>query len=643
MNPIGNSFIHLQLKLAVFIAFFLPLSAFCQLSKGGIPYSVKLNLPRTSVPVIQIPAPDFKWLAQEDDRDSKNGLPFRYAVNIPVRIDLLKESLLQELSNGDHLYRLGISSKGALALSCYFNDFYLPEGSSLFLYDTRGIQTIGSFSSFNNQDNGHFATELIHGDQLYLEFYEPLSAQGLSRLQLSLLSYAYRGVPFRNEENIRGFGGSGSCEVNINCPEGLNWQNQKRGVVKIAVKIGSSSYWCTGTLLNNVNQDYKPYILSADHCGSVATATDLSQWVFYFNYESLDCPNPILEPVAKTMTGAKKKASSGGGGSTIKESDLYLVLLNNNVPDNYNPFYCGWNRLNTSSTSGVTIHHPQGDIKKISTYVTPLISSSWGSTPGSHWSVTWGATQSGHGVTEPGSSGAPLFNSQGEVVGQLSGGESSCTNLTAGDLYGKFSYSWQPAGSDSSNSLHHWLDPSNSGALDVPGLAPDVVYVVTNFSVDEDTIIVGTTLNFIDLTSGNPDSWKWNFTGADPAFSSEKNPKNIAYNKAGVYPVSLIASNSLTSDTLVKKSYITVLPHVFPVPFDDHCTIDLGSQSTDAIQVQIFDILGREVKFLLHEDNPGTRYSVYLKNEISGVYYLKIKTSGLDLSKKIMFIKTASH
>ncbi|MHC1708257.1 MAG: T9SS type A sorting domain-containing protein [Bacteroidales bacterium] len=628
-----------QLALYTVLISLSHLNSFCQLNTGGIPFTVKYKLSTSGITEIKIQEPDIKLLETEDSAALNNGSPFRYAVNLPVHIDLINPDYSEELSNGDQLYRIKFTVTGALALSCYFNDFYIPEGGLLYVFNN-SKQIIGGYTSINNQGNGFFATELIQGESLFIEYYEPSVIKGLSRLQLSELSYAYRGVRFNSGGDNRGFGGSGACEVNINCPEGQNWQIHKHAIMRIAVKIGSSSYWCTGTLLNNVNQDFKPYVLTADHCGSLATQADLSQWVFYFNYEGLDCPDPVLEPGSKTLTGAVKKASSGGGGSQIKESDLYLVLLNNTVPAAYNPYFSGWNRLNNPSSSGVCIHHPQGDIKKISTYTTPTVSSSWGSTPGSHWSVKWSQTQSGHGVTEPGSSGSPLFNTQGEVIGQLSGGESSCSNLTASDLYGKFSYSWQPAGADSSKSLHYWLDPLNTGSVNIPGISPTINYIVANFSADQDTFIVGNSVNFIDLSYGNPTSWKWTLEGGTPENSTEQHPKNIAYNKTGVFKVSLVASNDASADTVEKKRYITVLPNIFPVPFNKYINIDFGSQPEDNPVIEIYDILGRQVKFLLHEDNPGTRFSVYLKNPVPGVYYLNVMTSGLKLSKKILFIKT---
>lgn len=54
--------------------------------------------------------------------------------------------------------------------------------------------------------------------------------------------------------------------VDINCEEGEQWQDHKNGVVKMIIPIGTSSFLCTGAILNNTKEDLKPYLLTAFHC-----------------------------------------------------------------------------------------------------------------------------------------------------------------------------------------------------------------------------------------------------------------------------------------------------------------------------------------------------------------------------------------
>jgi len=62
---------------------------------------------------------------------------------------------------------------------------------------------------------------------------------------------------------------------------------------------------------------------------------------------------------------------------------------------------------------------------------------------------------------------------------------------------------------------------------------------VANFTSNFTTILVGNDVDFYDLTSNNPDSWLWDFTGANITSSTDQNPTNISYNTVGLYPVTL--------------------------------------------------------------------------------------------------------
>ncbi|MGB3902499.1 MAG: T9SS type A sorting domain-containing protein, partial [Bacteroidales bacterium] len=276
-----------------------------------------------------------------------------------------------------------------------------------------------------------------------------------SFFHLGEICYIYRDVLFEKS--------SGACNVNVSCSEGDNWTNQKNSVAKIQIRAGSYYYLCTGSLVNNTNNDCTPYFLTADHCGYESSTSDLNYWVFYFNYEATTCAGTFPQFSNHSVTGCTLVASDNFGATEIG-SDFYLVKLKYNVPASYNPYYNGWSRSTNVSNSGVGIHHPNGDIKKISTYQNTLSS---GYT--THWSVRWVATANGHGVTEGGSSGSPLFNSNGKIIGTLTGGSSDCSATDQPDYYGKFSYHWASNGSTSDKQLKPWLDPNNSNPIEING------------------------------------------------------------------------------------------------------------------------------------------------------------------------------
>jgi hypothetical protein len=206
-------------------------------------------------------------------------------------------------------------------------------------------------------------------------------------------------------------------------------------------------------------------------------------WKFYFHYEAPTCVNPTSAGTLATkyITGCIRISDSNDNdGSNISKSDFLLVqagsLLNETTTIGklitFGAYWNGWDANTTASTSGVSIHHPAGDIKKISSYTSTLVNSTWSGASGTHWRVTWAATANGHGVTEGGSSGSPIFtynNGSSRIVGTLSGGSSYCTATSSPDLYGKMSYHWTSDGSSSTQQLKPFLDPNNTGLLVADG------------------------------------------------------------------------------------------------------------------------------------------------------------------------------
>ena len=414
-----------------------------------------------------------------------------------------------------------------------------------------------------------FATELVEGDIITLEYQEPKHVAGKVKLDIAELCYAYRGITHLRKYNptkTTGWGTSDPCEVNVNCsPVGDNWQDEKRSVAEIWLRDGGSWGWCTGSLINNTSHDGTPYFLTADHCGgSTASAADFQVWEFYFNYEAAGCPNPAVEPSYHTLIGCQKRSVGPIAGG----SDFLLVELNTTPGITINPYYNGWDRRTITTTApGVGIHHPSGDIKKISTYNTRSIAGNInfgiGTTaPNSMWHMIFVANANGHGVTEGGSSGSPLFNSNGLTIGTLSGGNSSCTNQSGDNYYGAMFYHWESNGGTNADQLKPWLDPTSTGALTCNPYDPFSTAVPeTNFYGTPRTILEGQSVDFYDLSaSGIPiTAHNWTFNGGNPPTSTAQNPTGVVYNTAGDYDVTLRATNANGFHDSTKTNYIHVL------------------------------------------------------------------------------------
>jgi PKD repeat protein len=103
-----------------------------------------------------------------------------------------------------------------------------------------------------------------------------------------------------------------------------------------------------------------------------------------------------------------------------------------------------------------------------------------------------------------------------------------------------------------------------------------------DFESDEIIIPVGETVNFTDLTLGVPEEWQWTFEGGTPELSDDQHPQDILYDTEGEFNVTLIATNELGADTLVREGWITasttILPEVnFTVDNSVPCSSDTVS------------------------------------------------------------------
>jgi hypothetical protein len=121
-----------------------------------------------------------------------------------------------------------------------------------------------------------------------------------------------------------------------------------------------------------------------------------------------------------------KKITQGAqliANSAVSISDFALFDLTGKNGYNSNPvlrsditvYFLGWDRTGSPGTGGVGIHHPYGDIKKISTYSkSPTNSTCMNS---NYWDISFDKTSNGFSVPENVSSGSPLINSDHKVIG----------------------------------------------------------------------------------------------------------------------------------------------------------------------------------------------------------------------------------
>ena len=428
------------------------------------PKSFKLSV--AEIPEVVLPAFVMSAAEQADITDAKNGELPKFSRSINTNITLDNAGKWTVLPTGDRIWQVKITSANALALIPLFNKLFLPEGALLHVYTPKHEETLGAFTHNNTLEPRSFCTGVLHGETCVIEYFEPVAQKGKGIVSINEVGHAYRWVTPLKDANAAN--AAGACEVNVTCSEATNWADQVRGVARILVVGSQGQGYCSGSLINNVRQDCTPYLFSAEHCVDGATALQFGQWVFYFNYQASTCTGTTGSQ-NKTVNGCTEVAESNDNGGATG-SDFVLLLLNSAPTSTYNVYYNGWDNTGTASPSGVCIHHPNGDIKKISTYTQAITTTSWGgSVQNTHWDVHWAATTNGNGVTEPGSSGSPLFANTGLIIGTLTGGNSFCNTPNNPDQFGRVYYDWLSNGSANNRRLKPWLDPDNTGATSLAG------------------------------------------------------------------------------------------------------------------------------------------------------------------------------
>jgi lysyl endopeptidase len=449
----------------LFPLLFMSLLGFAQVIPEDIkPPSWGINdLP--NVTAFRLATFDLKSLQDEDIiNDQDKSIPWRFGHDIYVDHNFNEVGEWTILENGDKIWRMSYKSKDALTLNFMFDVFKIPEGAKLYVYNNDKTDLIRPFTHHNNNAEEVLGTWFVEGNQATIEYYQPANVTGKARLTVGSVIHGYRSA----ETYQKGLNDSGACNQDVDCditpggadPFGLDTVKENVKKANAMIVVGGNGA-CSGTLVNNTNNDGTPYFITANHCGGGEAG-----WAFRFNWRSsnISCSttaNSTDGSFNQTVSGAILRANSS-------QSDMNLVQIADPsffTANAANLVWAGWNRSKTITPAvNFGIHHPSGDIQKVcreddGAYRAVV------NFNGNANTQMWYIDEWELGVTEPGSSGSALYNETGHLIGMLSGGAAACngtSNNGAFDFYGRFGVAWDFGGSQSSR-LREWLDPSDSG------------------------------------------------------------------------------------------------------------------------------------------------------------------------------------
>lgn len=500
--------------VSVLLCGIMSLASYAQIGQGGIPNSLKPDYHVTGVPQkVTLHSEKFQSLLdQSSDLGSGQSQAIAYQVGwgVPANLDVARNGTWTYLGDGSKIWRLEIEVPNAKASAVYYNKFFLPEGVSLYLTNDNKRQILGAYTSKNNPVNGVFSNEPIQGSTIHMEL-NVASYVDVADIQLGVyfIGAYYKGVDYdvaqmgavTLADTIDGppFNVSAVCHKEAMCPQGDLAAKSRTSAARIIIAYAPNQGlgYCSGSLINNTGNAAggacKPLFLTASHCDTTNSHADTSfqYWQFRFNYQKSDCGSASTvyptDASAPVMTNGAKFTSrshyptftSGTSGSSRLVQDFLLLELNDAIPSDY--YLAGWNRnTNIASpamadyyTAFYGFHHPGGDLKKMSYVSTVSGNGTFNQTtvPNTHWSLS-----TTFGGTSGGSSGSGLYDVDGLLIGDLSGGpDAFCANdgrdFGINSLYSKLSYGWTndfdqtqfPAFAGSASQLRLHLDPVNSG------------------------------------------------------------------------------------------------------------------------------------------------------------------------------------
>ncbi len=413
---------------------------------------------------IYLPSVDVEAALLED---SIKGIQApRFGVKVPM--DATKTDGVVEEKGAYLVWRIAFKSIGAVSLNFQFADLFLPTGSLLYVYNKQGSMCIGPVEN-ENVIEGEYSTDVLKGNEAIIEVIMPKETLKAFAITVAGVVHGFQDI----EISTRSYGDSAPCNNDVACLGGGGNQGDAVGMI-----ISGNTRICSGALINNACQNLRPFFLTADHC---VEGQNPQNWVIRFNYDSPTCGgSEPTEWVTYNGTNLRARHSS---------SDFALVELVYPVIGQSTLAMAGWDRADANTTSGFGIHHPKGDVKKISVDFDPSVIEGYGTTGDTHLKVIWD-----DGTTEKGSSGSPLFDQSSRVVGQLHGGDTVVCSGNKTSWYGRFFKSWT-GNNSSSTRLSDWLggngNPTTTNTVRTPSISGNSPICTVNKTFVLDDLVPG--------------------------------------------------------------------------------------------------------------------------------------------------------
>jgi len=363
-------------------------------------------------------------------------------------------------TDGSVVWTATLRSPGATAVRAHLTDLALPEGAALYVYGARN-QAFGPYTGAGAVGTGELWTNSVLGDALtlQLEISGPVSFETLLDTYFVIDSVGHMGDRFsvtrwEADQAAKSFCTDGDGPINESCVFNAACSSVPSAIAPAAQAIaemlfasGGSYYICSGGLVADTTATMTPYFLTANHC--LSTGNEAASLETYWDFTA---------PCGTTACDYAWDSGRTAPGATIVSTNStsdYTLLRLASVPSGRT--FLGWTSAAVAYSNGTGLYrlsHPSGAPQAYSTHSVSTTAGTCSSWPRGSWIYS----KDTYGATEGGSSGSPVLNASGEIVGQLSGGcgtnvSDVCDNVRNATVDGAFAAYF--------GSVAPWLNPGS--------------------------------------------------------------------------------------------------------------------------------------------------------------------------------------
>ena len=342
-------------------------------------------------------------------------------------------------------FRLELDGNDTIFTGASSYRFDVPEGTESVEFDLRSVRSdidLGLFVRFK-QDNGvvdgrvlsDHQSDGIRGDKTLVisrssipplrsgTYFISVGAGTSTGIAEGTLVVTPRYVPE-------------SCFTDMSCHTDA-WGSLASAIAMITFAADDGNHYvCSGALLNDRSGSDSPYFLTAAHC--IGTETEARSIVAHWYFQNANCSGrheaENRDSRYRTTSGATLLAFEdgslppSGGINRYGDGDMALLRLREQAPPGV--AFLGWDAGRMPfGTNVLGIHHAEGLHKQVAF---GQVGDNYGHMSGVSW---------GNGLVLGGASGSPLLDTEGRVLGVLSGGRhdfEGCFSSGSPAIYSNF-------------------------------------------------------------------------------------------------------------------------------------------------------------------------------------------------------------